>query len=252
MEADPQPPENDNAVTRAHLETLTTPELIKMADSLGVDIPYDLDRIFIIEELLLITSLDTDTPGEGPELDMKDLVLVESAPLPKQYNITYIDVMIRDPLWAFVFWEIKAQDKEQFEKSQDFEGYYLKVTLMEKSADSFQAVAEGGFTVPVEPGDSAWYLGLRPAFADVASLGDQHHFKVELCAGLKGEETIIASSIPARLPGLPELPNKAGKQEGGNGENQLVRLSGYGDFHIIRRNERSPRTKRSAAAGSYE
>ena len=249
------PHEKDETVTRAYLESLTTAELIRKADNWGVDIPFDLDRIFIIEELLIISSLDADTPNQEPE--MKDLVWAESVPLPKQYNITFIDVMIRDPLWAFVCWEVKAQDKEQYEKAPDFEGYYLKVSLKEKSLDSSQAAFEEIFSVPVEPSDSAWYLGLRPAFTDKASPNgqnqlNQNQFKVELCAGMKGEETVLVSSNPIKLPRLPELPNRNGKLENISREDQLARLSGSEDFHIIRRNEREPRTKRSGGAVFYE
>ena len=37
---------------KAFLKSLTTRELQKLADSAGIDIPPDLDRIFIIRELL--------------------------------------------------------------------------------------------------------------------------------------------------------------------------------------------------------
>ena len=41
--------ECEQPVTRAYLESLTTSDLIKMADNSGIDIPSELDRIFIIE-----------------------------------------------------------------------------------------------------------------------------------------------------------------------------------------------------------
>ena len=168
-------------VTRVHLESLTTSDLIRMADNFGIDIPPDLDRIFIIEELLEITSPDglaedsADTSADvstgSPDADMGDSGLVESVPLPKQYNITFIEVIIRDPFWAFVFWEIKTQDKEQLEKAQDFEGYYLKVSPVAQSpaapphpgAASPPAQPEGVFTIPVSQDDATRYLGLSPA-----------------------------------------------------------------------------------------
>ena len=238
----------------AYLNSLTTGDLIKMADSLGVDIPHDPDRVSIIEELLEIASLDK--PDGSPGADTQDSVLTESVPLPKQYNISFIEVMIRDPLWAFAFWEIKAHDKEQFEKAPDFNGYCLKVSPWvppgEKTIDLGQeATAKDGiFSVSVSPNDTAWYLGLNPAAAEELSLREQIQYKVELCACLGESETVLAVSNPVRLPGLPEMPSCTGKQENGGvqeacvGVNELVRLSGYGDFHIIRRNERSPRAKR--------
>jgi hypothetical protein len=229
----PKLPENaeGDRITRAHLESLTTGDLITMADNLGVDIPVDLDRIFIIEELLEISSIDSDGSGDPEPADMVDTVFVESVPLPKQYNITFIEVMIRDPLWAFVFWEIKSQEKEAFEKAQDFDGYYLKVIPSGKSA------GKEVFTVPVKPEDTAWYLGLSE---NGASQSD-HQYTIELCVSMSGEETVLAVSSPAKLPELPELP-AAEKHRGGR-ESPLIRLSGYGDFHVLRKNERTLRSR---------
>lgn len=211
---------------------------------MGVDIPDDPDRNFIIEELLEIASTDDDDSDSSAETDFP--VVVESVPLPRQYNITFIEVMIRDPLWAFVFWEIKALDKEQFEKAPDFTGYSLRVSPCGIKTDNV-------FSVSVKPDDTAWYLGLTPDAAEEISGQEQIQYRVELCACHGGGETVLAVSNPVRLPGLPELRSGTGKQENEAHcawGNQLVRLSGYGDFHIIRRNERPPRIKRGESAGS--
>ena len=254
-------------VTRVQLESLTTSELIRMADNLGIDIPPDLDRIFIIEELLEITSSERSA-GDSSDTadsfiseissasngthaaDMENSGLIESVPLPRQYNITFIEVMIRDPFWAFVFWEIKAQDKDQFEKSPDFEGYYLKVSPWVGSPDDDhppdsvrrKIKTEGVFTVPVSTSDTAWYLGLSPAVQRKSNL-TQCLYKVELCASLRGEETVLAVSSLFRLPLL---------HDAAHWDNPLIRISGYEDFHILRNNERLFRTKKCSPSGSYE
>ena len=250
----------EKPLSRAYLESLTNDELIKTADSFGMDIQDDTDRVLIIEELLEFSSSDLiDNSSDNQEkAEFSKWNLVESAPLPSQYNITFIDVIIRDPLWAFVFWEIKAQDKEQFEKTQDFSGYYLKVSPASGPAKLPPASFSGKkadkiFSVLVNPNDTAWYLGLNPGAAEELSFHEQIQYKIELCAGLGDGEMVLAVSNPVRLPGLPEMPIGAGKQGDPAscfGENPLVRLSGYGDFHIIRRNERPPRPKRGESASS--
>jgi hypothetical protein len=168
--------------------------------------------------------------------------------------------MIRDPFWAFVFWEIKASEKEQLEKAQDFNGYYLRVNLLNGSKPNdarktgtavvSDRQPEEMLTVQVSPTDTAWYLGFAPTI-DIATpveneaLGlEQNRYKVELCASIGENEIILAVSAPLRMPGLPELPKRAGEQDPELGENQLVRLSGYGDFHVLRRNERPLRAKK--------
>ena len=233
-------------LTRAHLESLTTNDLLDIADDLGVDVPDNPDRVLLIEELLDITSQEENGVPCSWESEMTDSVLIESVPLPKHYNISFIEVMIRDPLWAFVFWEIKSSEKEQFEKAVDFEGYCLKVSRLKEPDD--QKCYERFYTVPVKPEDTAWYLGLSPASPEEA-IGFEHcQYKVEFCASIGGIESVLAVSNSVRLPGLPELPSGAGKQEtievNCAGGNQLIRLSGYGDFHVLRKNERQLRIKK--------
>ena len=233
-------------LTRAYLESLTTNDLLGIADDLGVDVPDNPDRILLIDELLDISSQEDGDPGFG-EPELADSVLIESAPLPKQYNITFIEVMIRDPLWAFVFWEIRSSEKEQFEKALDFDGYYLKVSRLDYSIEHSEQCYKRFYTVPVKPEDTAWYLGLSPASPEEAEGFEHCQFKVEFCASIGGVETVLAVSNPVRLPGLPELPSGAGKQGTAEanyaGGNELVRLSGYGDFHVLRKNERQLRIK---------
>ena len=202
----------------------------------------------MIEELLDITLQDEEGFFDVQESGINDSIRLESVPLPKQYNITFIEVMIRDPLWAFVFWEIKNSDREQFEKAESFSGYYLKVSPLDDEVCDSKKENEGLFRVQVKPEDTAWYLSLSPAFEDEATWTAQSRFKVEFCASLSGTETVLASSNPVRLPGLPELPSAEGKQ--GAFENQLVRLSGYEDFHVLRRKERLLRVKRGEGNNS--
>ena len=235
--------EEKQAPTRPYLESLTTSQLIKISDNEGIDIPSGLDRIFIIEELL-----DFYFPDEeelSTETDMMETELAETVPLPKQYNITFLEVMIRDPLWAFVFWEVKSLDKEQFEKAKGFNGYYLKVSPLVKRNKTSQQGADGVFTVPVGLEDTAWYLNFSPQDLDVYRQ-DVNCYKVELCVNIGGEETVLAASNPVKLPGLPEFPSEIEKKElCGALSNPLIRMSGYGDFPVLRKNERAFRLKRS-------
>ena len=225
-------------LTRAYLESLTTNDLLEIADGMGLDTSNNPDRVLLIEELLEVASQDEDRVPDSQGPEVPGPALIEPVPLPKQYNISFIKVMIRDPLWAFVFWEIKASDKEQFEKADYFDGYYLKVSHLEGKGVPSQFGNEELFKVPVKPEDTARYLSLLPAFEEKTSWADMSQFKVEFCASLAGVETVLASSSPVKLPGLLELPSASGLPP-------VLRLSGYGDFHVLRKNERPPRVKRS-------
>jgi hypothetical protein len=221
--------------TRSYLESLTTRELIRMADREGIDIPPDLERVFIIQELLENDGLeDSSEPEERDKLS--------PVPLPKQYNITYLEVLLRDPLWVFAFWEIKRHDKELFENSGDFEGYCLRVSSASsgfssgpKTPEERVLLSETVFTVPVGTEDTTWYLGFPPQGGE---------FYMELCVRLKnrergGADTSLKSLAVSRLFSMPRLFNPLENEE--ILKNPLIRLSGAEYFSVLRNKDRVSR-----------
>jgi hypothetical protein len=207
--------------------------LIQLADEYGLDIPYDLDRIFIIEELLEIDHEDFESGADG-EAGHADFI--EAAALPKQYNISFIEVLIRDPLWACVFWEVKGQDREMHEKAPDFGGYCLRVM----SLDQGPVDVENSFSVQVGIEDTAWYLGFPPA---------EGRYQIRLSALRGGEEIVLSVSRPFKLPCLLESPVRCSKggpiQE--QYRNPLTCLSGAKEFTTIRSADRVSRVMGGAA-----
>jgi hypothetical protein len=216
-----KPTMDEIRLVRPFLDSLTTQELIRLADNYGIDIPPNLERIFVIEELLDYARGE-NSEREGETQALVETTDLETAPIPRQYNITFIDVMIRDPLWAFVFWEIKAHDKDMYEKDPLFSGYVLRVNPMNKNK---VALKEKSFTVPVESNDTARYLGFRQE--------QDGCFQVELCVtwGEKGE--VLAAS---RTFCLPKLPDKAvfAEEYPESQVPSLPILSGVNDFRILR------------------
>ncbi|MDR0876850.1 MAG: DUF4912 domain-containing protein [Treponema sp.] len=229
---------DDPRLRRPLLEGLSTGELIRLADSYGIDIPPGLERVFIIGELLDIALEDEFDAGEDWEGSAGAVLrdVTETAALPKQYNITFIEVMIRDPLWAFVFWEIKSHDRELYKNETGFEGYCLRVIPLDSTKRKGE---EQPFTVPVGIDDTAWYLGFPPA---------EGRYRVELCVLRNGREETIAVSRPCRFPSYLEPPG-AKNGAGGNIQavyrNPLALLSGAADFQVIRSVERHSRAARN-------
>ena len=99
-----------------HLESLSTGELAELADGNGLDIPPGLERVFIIGELLeleRVSGCGRGFDGEtGGEEDVASDEPGEPAALPDRYGTSFVDVLIRDPLWVFVFWEAKRKAGE--------------------------------------------------------------------------------------------------------------------------------------------
>jgi hypothetical protein len=226
---------------RPYLESLTSHELAKLADTHGLDIPPYLERSFIIEELLELGHEGGSTAAGKESSPLIERRGRQSAPLPKQYNITFIEVLIRDPLWVFTFWEVNTHDKTLHEQSPDFGGYCLKVSPIESPG------RQGAFTVSVGIGDSAWYLGFPPSGG---------RFKVDLCVLRGGAALVLAASRPFLLPRLlnssgegyafdaeaaPEIPTST---DTGLSRNPLILLSGLDDFQILRNIDRLSRIPR--------
>ena len=174
-------------LTSAYLESLSTGELIKLAEKYCADIPADPKRNLIVKELLEYNEKSANNLSENEENDGSG----KSAALPKQYNISFVEVNVRDPLWAFVFWEIKNQDREQYENASGFQGYCLHVIPL---ADNGEPSGEAPFTVTVNGGDVSRYLGFPP--------GGGRRFQIELRVRQKNGVTVLAASKPFLLPVL--------------------------------------------------
>ena len=212
---------------KSYLESLTTRDLLKLAGEAGIDIPPELDRVFVIRELLdAEESGESGEDGGSPPLVEKPRL--ETAPLPRQYHISYLEVLPRDPQWAFVFWEIKAQDRERCEASPRFEGYALQALELRSGGET------EAFSVPVGSDDHSWYLGFppRPGSAHPGFSGGR--FCVVL--RVRGLETALIRSRPFSLPRFLNSP-----------ENEeilarpLIRLSGAADFAVLRDTNRVTR-----------
>jgi hypothetical protein len=223
--------------TIPYLESLSTGELIELAEKNGLDIPPDLERVFIIEELLYLENEDEEAhindeaQGEINRPGSAQIEFREMTVLPKQYHISFLEVLIRDPLWAFVFWEIKAHDKEQCEKLEDFGGYCLRIIPLFQ--DTLQPNAAASFVVAIDEDDCARYLGFPPE--------DGPCFKIELCMLDSEDFTVLAESRPFKLPRLIEPKHDESVQAVYS--SPLAQLSGVGSFSLVRSEDRLLRAR---------
>ena len=211
-----------------YLERLSTDELIGLAEKHGLDIPVGIERVFIIEELL---CLDRDGIGITEKAE-------EHTALPTQHNISMVEVLVRDPLWAFVSWEIKGHDEDMYEQNSEFDGYWLRVIPLKEGGN--QADMAASFTVAVGTKNSAWYLGFPP--------GCGSFFKVELGVQQQESYIVLAASQPFKMPRLIE-PRNFSPRHDGDGEiqsvyqNPLAQLSGVERFSLLRSMDRQLRPR---------
>jgi hypothetical protein len=227
---------NDLKINLPYLEGLTTAELSKLADSFDIDIPPGLDRNLIIGELLEfapclslyqneIAANVTALEQPKPTLVSKSLIeLPTPSLLPKHYGFTFIDVLVRDPFWIFVFWEVSAADRKKYEKNADFEGYKLRVRL-HNSGESKDAL----FMASVGIKDSSRYINFPSESRYVCDGTKSCSFVVDLCAVCANEKNILVTSGDFCLPAILPLPGEAAIYE-----DSMMLLSGLCDLEVLR------------------
>jgi hypothetical protein len=254
--------------TQAALERLSTRSLARLADQHDIDVPPELERVFIIEALL---ELSVENAAAQEAVVQKTAVQRADAheksaprgrgdkphiaPLPARYAFTFIDVLVRDPLWIFVFWELRDDERARIETENDFRGYHLKV---EREADEEPRPREKPFRVPVERDENAWYVGFPEP------LGGR--YTVSLCARFEGsgapsgapsdvkngapsgdtenarrEERVLVRSRPFTLPVQVSRALSASFSDAAAA--RLFQLSGGETFPIFREKSRPSRNR---------
>jgi len=229
-----------NPFTMPYLESLSTGELAQLAGRNGLDIPHGLERVFIIGELLELGRARRGwESGEVAEMSSgapAGEFFGGLAALPEQYGASYVDVLIRDPLWVFAFWEVKRLARDpQGEDANPGERFLRIVPLR---GEGMQPDTSASFTVAVGEGDRSLYLGIPH--------DGERCFRVDLCLRQDGACSVLAASRPFRLPRLIDSPSDAARGDEGVQaayRNPLSGLSGAGSFPLVRSVDRLHRCK---------
>ena len=197
-------------INRAYLETLSFSDLSKLADEYGVDVPEDLDRRFLICELLDIV--------EESKLFNEDMVISsdrsseENTVLPQGYNETQISCILRNPVWAFVFWNISNSDNNKLKEMHDCT-LMLRVCSLPSQEE---LTPKESFEIKITPGSQEQYV-LIPA--------GEKYIRIELVYISGANRNVLAFSPVIEIPqGSESLNNiQPGKQ---NDYPEIIKLSG--------------------------
>ena len=174
-------------LSRSYLETLSSADLIKLADENGIDIPDDLNRRFIIGELLEVSQeMVGQTHSDMKEVESPE---VEDDFLPLSYNETEIDVVLRIPAWAYVWWDISESDFKKATGNPDFKNFLLRLSYFD-TADS---------NTPKESFDIQISLEDREKFVLLSA--DKKYFRIDLVAAFRARESDnLAISKKIKIP----------------------------------------------------
>ena len=155
-------------ISLSYLETLSTADLIELAEEYDLDIPEQLNRRFIISELLEIADELNEQNDDDFEGNVENIETTQE--LPFSYNETTIDVVLRNPAWAYVYWDISASDLQDVINVKGFSKLLLRVHFWESEiADKLVDVCE--LSISVE--DRAQYIFLP---------SEKKYFSIDLIA----------------------------------------------------------------------
>ncbi len=191
-------------MTREKLETLSMDALLEIAERAGLDVSREDGREMIVE--LVFDALEEDR--EERESDNNNPIRIEekkylitrddedsgdeteNITLPLLYNETRIVLLLRDPSWAFAYWEFKEQEIKQLRQEQQLEELFLRVRELETGEDAAPRTIDQ-FDIPIQPSDTCWYINLP---------NQETSYGIDLCCRLKDGSRLLARSRMIRVP----------------------------------------------------
>ncbi len=139
---------------RAYLESLSTSDLVQLADTHGIDIPEGLNRRFIIGELLELAEENLQAASDPALLTDADFAVIPDV-LPETYNETQITLLMRDPGWIFVFWDFHSTVFSSVTGHHRFESFFLRVNSI---STGVEPKVTDYFDIDVGIHDRKWYI----------------------------------------------------------------------------------------------
>jgi hypothetical protein len=189
------------------LDALSLEELYALADRTGLDLPSGLERPFVIEEILEVLEEDSEDrraeQGEAVHIDEKkysglrigdfDVDLGPGESLATRYNETMIRAIVRDPSWAFAYWDIADLDLEMLRGEDPGASLFLRVAEIGPPGEQGDSPREY-FDIPIADNDLQWYINLPRSGV---------RFRIDLCArrgGQAGKFRVLARSNEVESP----------------------------------------------------
>jgi hypothetical protein len=93
------------------------------------------------------------------EEEVPEPLPAEGPGLPPRYNETRAVLMVRDPHWAYAYWDVEDAQAARTRKDAGFEQLVLRVQDLQPASS---------FDIPIQWSDSSWYIYLPNQDADYA------------------------------------------------------------------------------------
>jgi hypothetical protein len=188
----------EGRMTRESLQSIPMEELVALAREEGYEEGGALDRA-ILTEFILENLKDRAREKErenSPSVRVEDskYQITDSRsrerpgsiiyPIPDRYNQTKLVFMVRDPHWAFAYWEMDNSTIERLSEKAENADLVLRVNETE-------SVRPSSFDIPIQFSDSSWYIYLPEQDCS---------YVLELGFMEQGRYRCLASSNPVHTP----------------------------------------------------
>lgn len=203
---------------RVRLEELSLEGLLLVASRNGLEPDPDIDRERLIAQLVDVIrenreereSANSTTvriqqkkfavlyEDEAPSRSRNGGHPVDEIRLPMHYETNRITLMLRDPHWAYTYWDLSSVKAREYQDSTRFDGLFLRVLQLDGAVNDVRI--QDSFEIPVQIEDSSWYIYLPRLEA---------HYRIQLVARNNHRRELLAVSnqvyVPrGRLPFTPE------------------------------------------------
>lgn len=177
-------------MTKERLQGLSFASLLDIAAKESIAVPEGTDKNTLIELIQEAMEEDRTEREQANNSAMRvkekkyDIVRDEEIelerddefPLPERYNETRIVALLRDPLWAFAYWDLKDAEIQSHLENPEFQGLSLRICEVEEKREG--EVVKDYFEIPVKTSDSSWYINLPTA-------GKSYHIELRCREGEK-------------------------------------------------------------------
>lgn len=166
-------------LSKSYLETISTKELISLAEFYGLFIPDGLPRHFIIAELLEFNE-EEDVSWSMEDSETEEPRRLE---IPSGYNCTEIHILLRDPIWIFAFWDFNNEEFKKICSKSGFKTFFLRVLIFD--GEKPYSKPSGHYDIDIDSCDRSRYIHL--SFEIITT-------KIELRYRCKNSEGLLAVS----------------------------------------------------------
>ena len=177
--------------------------LLRLADTYGAEVPESATRAELedivedaIEEWRQEQSDRSSSPIRAEESKFELLAeearreTAVSTELPDRYNETCVVLMLRDPSWAFAYWDLSDGDRGALTGTESFEALLLQVHSMDDESEDVSRSSDH-YEIPVSLLDNRWYLNLP----------DQDRlYRLALVARVDAVDSVLAVSNLIAVP----------------------------------------------------